>query len=133
MKLFSTAINLSLVHIWLLIFRVGVAGFMLTHGYPKLIKVLNGDMQFGDPFGIGAEISLILAAFAEAICSFLIIIGLGTRLATIPVIITMATAAFIVHATDPLSRQELPIIYLLAFITILITGPGKYSVDQKIK
>lgn|SRR5690606_28693383 len=133
MKLFSTAINLSLVHIWLLIFRVGVAGFMLTHGYPKLIKVLNGDMQFGDPFGIGAEISLILAAFAEAICSFLIIIGLGTRLATIPVIITMATAAFIVHANDPLSRQELPIIYLLAFITILITGPGKYSVDQKIK
>jgi len=133
MKLFSTAINLSLVHIWLLIFRVGVAGFMLTHGYPKLIKVLNGDMQFGDPFGVGAEISLILAAFAEAICSFLIIIGLGTRLATIPVIITMATAAFIVHANDPLSRQELPIIYLLAFITILITGPGKYSVDQKIK
>lgn len=133
MKLFSTAINLSLVHIWLLVFRIGVAGFMLTHGYPKLIKVLNGDMQFGDPFGIGAEISLILAAFAEAICSFLIIIGLGARLATIPIIITMATAAFIVHANDPLSQQELPIIYLLAFITILITGPGKYSIDQKIK
>ncbi len=133
MKLISTAINLSLVHVWLLIFRVGVAGLMLTHGYPKLMKVFSGDMQFGDPLGIGQEISLILAAFAEGICSLLIILGLGTRLATIPVIITMVTAAFIVHASDPFSRQELPILYILAFTTLLITGPGKYSVDQKIK
>ncbi len=133
MKVFSTAINLSFLHLWLLIFRIGVSALMLTHGYPKLMKLLNGDMQFGDPLGIGAGTSLVLAVFAEAVCSFLIILGLGTRLATIPVIITMATAAFIVHANDPFGRQELPILFLLAFITILITGPGKYSIDQKIK
>lgn len=133
MKIFSTAINLSLLHFWLLILRIGVSGLMLTHGYPKLMKVLDGDMQFGDPFGIGAGISLVLAAFAEGICSVLIILGLGTRLATIPIIITMATAAFLVHANDPFSKQELPLLYLLVYITLLITGGGRYSIDQKIK
>lgn len=97
------------------------------------MKLLNGDMQFGDPLGVGAEVSLVLAVFAEAICSILIILGLGTRLATVPLIITMATAAFIVHASDPFGRQELPILYILAFVTLLITGPGKYSIDQRLK
>lgn len=129
-KLLSTAINLSYLHFWLLIFRVGVSGLMLTHGYPKALKLLDGNMQFGDPLGIGAGLSLVLAVFAEAVCSVLIILGLGTRLATIPIIITMATAAFIVHAEDPFGKQELPILYLLVFITILIAGPGKYSLDQ---
>lgn len=129
-KLLSTTINLSYLHFWLLIFRVGVSGLMLTHGYPKALKLLDGNMQFGDPLGIGAGLSFVLAVFAEAVCSVLIILGLGTRLATIPIIITMATAAFIVHAEDPIGKQELPLLYLLAFITILITGPGKYSLDQ---
>lgn len=129
-KLFSTAINLSYLHFWLLIFRVGVSGLLLTHGYPKALKLLDGNMEFGDPLGIGAGVSLVLAVFAEAVCSVLIILGLGTRLATIPIIITMATAAFIVHTEDPFGKQELPILYLLAFFTLLITGPGKYSLDQ---
>lgn len=105
---------------------------MLTHGFPKLMKVIDGNMQFGDPLGIGAGPSLVLAAFAEAICSILIILGLATRLAVIPLIITMATAAFIVHANDPFSSQEMPLLYLLIYVTLMVTGPGKYAVDQAI-
>ena len=131
-KFFSTAINLSFLHFWLLILRVGVSGLMLTHGYPKLLRLLDGNMQFGDPLGIGAGVSFVLAVFAEAICSVLIILGLGTRLASIPLIITMATAAFIVHANDPFGKQEVPILYLLIYVTLLIVGAGKYSLDQGI-
>ena len=131
-KFFSTAINLSFLHLWLLILRVGVSGLMLTHGYPKLLRLLDGNMQFGDPLGIGAGVSFVLAVFAEAICSVLIILGLGTRLASIPLIITMATAAFIVHANDPFGKQEVPILYLLIYVTLLIVGAGKYSLDQGI-
>lgn len=94
---------------------------------------MNGNMQFGDPYGLGAEVSLVLAAFAEGICSILVILGLGTRLAVIPLIFTMVTVVFVVHGNDPFGRQELPLLYLLVYITLLITGAGKYSIDQIIK
>lgn len=131
-KSLRTTFNQSLLHFWLLILRVSVSGFMLTHGIPKLLKVLDGEMQFGDPYGLGAEVSLTLAAFAEGICSIFVILGLGTRLAVIPLAFTMATAAFVAHGADPFGRKELALLYLLIYITLLILGSGKYSVDQVI-
>lgn len=130
--IFSTGYQNSWLNLWLLILRIGASILMLTHGFPKLMKVIEGNMQFGDPLGLGATTSLILATFAEAFCSIFIMLGLATRLATIPLIITMATAAFIVHADDPFSRQEMPLLYLLIYITLLVTGAGKYSVDHAI-
>lgn len=130
--IFSTGYQNSWLNLWLLILRIGASILMLTHGFPKLMKVIEGNMQFGDPLGLGATTSLILATFAEAFCSIFIMLGLATRLATIPLIITMATAAFIVHANDPFSRQEMPLLYLLIYITLLVTGAGKYSVDRAI-
>lgn len=115
----------------LLFLRVAFSGLMLTHGIPKLLKLLSGNFEFGDPLGIGATASLILAVFGEVIFPLLVIIGFKTRLATIPVIITMLTAAFVVHASDPFGIQEKSILYLSAFVAIAILGPGKYSVDKK--
>jgi putative oxidoreductase len=132
-KLFDTTIHASAVHVCLLLLRVGSAALMLTHGIPKLNKVLNGNFQFGDPLGIGSTPSLIMATFAEFGCSLLLILGFATRLATIPLIITMSVAAFIVHTKDPFARQELPLMYLLIFIVLLILGSGKYSIDSRIK
>jgi len=131
-KLFTTNLPLSLFHFWLLLLRIGAAGLMLTHGYPKLLKLVEGNMTFGDPYGIGAGLSLVLIVFAEALCSVLIGLGLATRLATLPLIFAMYTAAFVVHADDPFAKQEMPILYILIYATILVAGPGKYSIDQKI-
>mgnify|MGYP000191587481 CR=1 FL=1 len=122
----STNYNLGL-----LLLRVGFSGMMLTHGIPKLLKMISGDFSFGDPIGIGEPATLILAVLSEVIFPILIIIGFKTRLAAIPVIITMAVAAFIVHAADPLGRKEMAILYLIAFIVIALLGGGKYSVDRK--
>ena len=96
----------STYHIGLLLLRLGFGGMMLTHGIPKLMKLVQGNMEFGDPLGIGSTLSLILVVIGEAICPLLIIIGYRTRLATIPTIITMAVAAFIVHAGDPFGTKE---------------------------
>lgn len=132
-RIFGTSFNVNTLHFWLLILRVAVAGFMLTHGLPKLSKLMaGGEIQFADPFGLGQGASLGLTAFAEAICSFLIILGLATRLATIPLIIAMSVAAFIAHADDPFAKKEMALLYLLIFITLAILGPGKYSVDALI-
>lgn len=105
---------------------------MLTHGFPKLQRLLAGEMQFGDPLGLGPEISLVLAVFAEFFCSILIVLGLGTRLAVIPSIVTMAVAAFIAHGADPFGRKELALLYLVGYVVLLLSGSGKFSVDRII-
>lgn len=106
---------------------------MLTHGIPKLLKLFGSEeITFADPLGIGMGITLALVVFAEFICSILVIIGLGTRLAAIPLIITMFTAAFIIHAADPFQQKEMAILYLLIFIVLLITGGGKHSLDYHL-
>jgi putative oxidoreductase len=114
----------------LLVLRVGMSALMLTHGIPKLINLIQGDMSFGDPLGIGSTLSFILVVFAEAICPVLIILGLRTRLAAIPVIITMAVAAFIVHGNDPFSSMEKALMYLVGFTAIALMGGGKYTIKQ---
>lgn len=129
-RFFSTRINNSILHLWLLVYRIAVSAFMLTHGLPKFYRFFGDDsVRFADPLGIGQLPSLVLAVLAELVCSILIIIGLGTRLATIPLIITMIVAVFIVHANDPFTRMELGLMYLFAYLMILVTGPGKYSID----
>ncbi len=132
-KYLNTGFNQELVNLWLLVFRVLIAVLMLRHGIPKFIDLIDGgDIQFANPIGIGPAASLILVVFAEALCSILIGIGLGTRLATIPQIINMLVIFFIVHGSDPFGRKELPLMYLLVYITILVLGGGKYSVDYLI-
>lgn len=105
---------------------------MLTHGLPKFDKLLAGNVQFADPFGIGQGASLLLTVFAEAGCSILLILGLCTRLATIPLIVTMLVAIFYAHAADPFGKKELAFIYLIIFTGFMILGPGKYSIDNMI-
>ena len=105
---------------------------MLTHGVPKLQRILEGNMKFGDPLGLGSEVSLVLVVFAEVFCAILIMLGLGTRLAAVPLIITMAVAAFIAHGDDPFNRKELALFYIVVYVVLLVAGSGKFSLDRLI-
>jgi putative oxidoreductase len=114
----------------LLIARVGVAALMLTHGIPKLGMLLAGDpIKFPSVWGMGAEFSLVLAVLAEVVGSVLILVGFATRLAAIPLILTMLVAVFIFHAADPFAVKEPALQYLLVYVVLLLTGSGKYSMD----
>tara|TARA_B100001059_G_scaffold172802_1_gene172986 strand:+ start:612 stop:920 length:309 start_codon:yes stop_codon:yes gene_type:complete len=102
----------------------------MTHGYGKFLRVIHGNFKFGDPLGIGVTPSLILASFGEFIAPIFIIIGWKTRLFSIFPAFTMLVAFAITHDGDPFSRKEKSLMYLIAFITIYFTGPGKYSLDK---
>lgn len=117
------------IDVALLLIRIIAGGFMLTHGYPKMVKLLDGNFQFTDPLGIGVELSLILAVFAEIICALFILLGILPRLASIPLIVTMLVAAFIAHAGDPFKSKEASLMYLLLYVIVLILGAGKYSIQ----
>jgi putative oxidoreductase len=116
------------------IFRIFVAFFMIYgHGFGKLMNVFGGNFQFLDPIGLGPELSLILAAFAEAICAFLVLIGFWTRLASLFLIVNMSVALFFVHlpAGDTFGDIETLLFFLLSWIVIFLLGPGKYSIDNR--
>lgn len=115
----------------LLLLRIGVGGAMaFGHGLGKLQRLLGDDpIKFADPFGLGAEVSLALAVFGELICGLLIAFGLLTRLAVLPFAFTMLVAIFVAHASDPWSKKELAFMYLLPALTLLCTGPGRFSLD----
>lgn len=115
----------------LLVLRVGSGSLMLTHGIPKLMRLFGGDeIKFADPFGLGPVVSLSLAVFAEVVCSILVIMGFKTRLAAIPLIVTMLTAAFHAHLNDPFAKKELPLLFCIVFVSLLLTGGGSYSLDK---
>jgi putative oxidoreductase len=123
--------NNTLVHLGLALLRIVPSVFMLTHGYPKLLKLINGNTEFANPFGIGEAPSLFLAVVGEFICPLLMIIGFKTRWAAIPTAITMAVAAFMIHGADPFGTKEKALLFFVVFVVIFLLGPGKYSVDKK--
>ena len=117
-------------HFALLFLRLTFSGMLLTHGIPKVLNVMDGNFEFVDPIGLGPVVSLILAIVAEVLCPLLIILGLKTRIATLPTIITMAVAAFIHHSNDPFNIKEMALLYLFGFIAIVLLGPGRFSLDR---
>jgi putative oxidoreductase len=132
-RIFNTNYNHQSLDFALFILRVGVSCFVMTHGIAKLSSLMSGaEIQFADPIGLGMKTSFYLAIFAEVLCAVLLLFGLLTRLALIPLIITMVVAVFVVHPPDGFQKMELPGLYLLVFVFLMFSGPGRYSIDNVI-
>ena len=128
-KLLSINTSSSQLDFASLVLRLIGGGFMLTHGWPKLQKVLAGDFGFADPIGLGASTSLVLTVAAEFGAALLLVVGLATRLVSIPLMFTMLVAAFLVHGSDPFGKQEFPLLYFVIYLALFFLGSGKFSVD----
>jgi putative oxidoreductase len=83
-----------------------------------------------DFLGLGSSFSLTLAIGTEFFCSILLMAGLITRLALIPLIITMAVAVFDAHGADIFGKGEMAFLYLAIYITLMLKGAGKFSMDN---
>ncbi len=125
----STKYSKGSFNFGMLVLRFFLGLLLSWHGYAKLIQFGNLRYRFINFMHLGSSASLSLIIFAELICGILLILGLFTRLACIPIIIGMCVVVFVASNGQIFAAGERGMIYLAATVTILFCGPGKISVD----
>ena len=132
-KLFSTRYSELSFNLSMFLIRLGFGIIIfLNHGMMKLNNYSQLKESFSDPLHVGHSGSLMIAIFAEIFCSALLVLGLLTRLAALVLAILLLTVVFVIRKNKPFLDSELPILYLIGFLTVLFCGPGKWSMDRWI-
>ena len=131
-KLLSTHYSAGAFNTAMLFLRIVAGGLMLVHGYDKMVHFNETAANMMNFMGIGSKATTALVIFAEFFCSMLVILGLFTRLACIPLIICMSVALFMAHNGDFLGKGQMAALYLACFVVLLFVGAGKVSVDSMI-
>ena len=116
------------------ILRVVVGVVFVAHGWRKIMAGFDAVSSSFDAAGIPAPLpAAILVAIVEFVGGVLLILGLKTRLAVIPLAITMAVAMTVVHLKNGFflpEGYEFTLVLLAALITLGLVGPGPLSVDR---
>lgn len=135
-RFFSTNYSAGAFNTGMFLFRLTIGALMMMHGYDKLVHfnetVQGFEKMLGNFMGMSPKVSVILTIFAEFFCSILIILGLFTRFAAIPLIICACVIVFKVGKGDIFGNAEIGALYLAGYILLLLVGPGKASVDGMI-
>jgi putative oxidoreductase len=117
----------------LLVLRVAVClSLFLKHGTEKLFGFWQMSAHFPNLLHLGI-FGLVFATLSDGICSLLILAGLVTRWASLVCFVNIFAAWALVHHFLFFGRGsdhgELVVLYLAAFLTIFIAGPGRFSLD----
>jgi putative oxidoreductase len=116
----------------LLFLRVSGALFLCwVHGMPKLLNYSEQLKLIEDPFHLGAHVTLLLAIVAEVLCPLLIIAGVLVRLACLPILAVLLISMLVVHPEWTLFEGQFGWLLLIIFTSILIAGPGRFSLAQR--
>lgn len=96
---------------------------------------IQGDFPF--PFNIvPVELSWFLATWSELLGAVALVIGLGTRFFSVSLVILTIVAWVSVHAGNGYNVCDngfkLPLMYLVLFLPLIFSGPGKLSIDHLI-
>lgn len=120
-------------HLWILVFRILLSlELMVAHGFKKIGIGVAAAEQVPNPLHLPDELNHLFAVSANLFFPVFIIAGLFTRLAVLPVLAVTLTGYFILHWQDALLVKDVPFMYSLSFLLLLVLGPGKYSADYLI-
>ncbi|QQT32063.1 MULTISPECIES: DoxX family protein [Sphingobacterium] len=133
-KLFYTDLGNTANNIAILIFRVLFAWELLTvHGLKKIQKGPQAEPEhIPNPLQLPEKLNAAVAQFADTIVPFFIALGLFGRLALLPTIGVTAVGYFVVHRHDSREVRDIPFMYTLCLLLLLLIGPGTYSIDHYI-
>lgn len=132
-KIFAPGNDSALTSFGLLALRLWIGlTMMLNHGLDKLTHFDKYSQHFISFMNLGPSGSLCLSIFAEFFASALLVLGLFTRFGALALTINMSVAFFMVHkmALSGPMPGELAFIYLAVYVTLLVAGPGKLSLDK---
>lgn len=129
-KIVSTKVSDTQLNYALLFLRITAGILMAQHGYQKLSNFSSIEPKFMEFMGLSKSISLGLVVFSEFFCSLLLVAGLFTRLALVPLVITMIVAVFKAHSGDIFGDGQTAFLYLAIYVALLLKGPGKISIDS---
>ena len=125
-----------------LILRVMAGIVMAVHGWQKLTEV--GPANFGRQAlaNLGVPLPVFMGyvvTLAELIGGILLIVGLLSRIAALILAIEMVVTTLLVKINVGFiappgsgAGAELDLILLAAFLTILLVGPGRLSLDELV-
>ena len=111
------------------------SGFLMAYGH-GLAKVKDPSMIIKGAEGLGFPAPTFfgwMAALSEFGGGILLALGLATRPAAFFIACTMATAAFMAHARDPLARKEMALLYLAIAALFLLAGAGRFGLDALLR
>ena len=115
---------------------------ILAYGFygPAMMKIgnIDGIAQWFESMNYPLPtLNAYMAALTETSGFILLFLGLGTRLISLPLMFVMVIAITTVHLGSGFDAAnngfEIPLYYLLMLFSLLVTGPGKYSLDAIIK
>ncbi|MBO5876953.1 MAG: DoxX family protein [Bacteroidales bacterium] len=119
------------ISLLILALRVFFGILFFSHGLDKMINFNELSYTYPSVLGFGSYMTLMVSIFCEFACSLFLIVGLLVRITVIPMIASMAVAFFDIH-DGMFPAGELSLIYMILFVILYITGPGRYSVDYLI-
>ncbi|TGE08372.1 DoxX family protein [Hymenobacter fodinae] len=116
----------------LLLFRVLLAVELFrVHGLRKFRPEAGAAAEVvPNPLGLPPALNQLVATFSDTVVPALVVLGVATRLAVLPTIGVTAIGYFVVHRHDALAVRDVPYIYTICFLLLLVLGPGTYSADH---
>lgn len=120
------------------ILRIVLGTLFITNGWPKLIN-LSQTQGYFNLIGLPAELALLIGLL-EVLGGLFLILGLLTRITGLLFAIEMISAFIIVNTSDVVILPEgyelgllsIPILFMAISISLMLTGPGRFSVEWNI-
>lgn len=101
-----------------------------VHGLKKLTSVQGPPETIPNPLGLPPRLNQLIATVSDTVVPFFVMAGVATRLVVLPVIGVTAIGYLVVHRHDSPQVRDIPFMYTLCFVLLLMLGAGSFSIDQ---